>query len=303
MRAPRLIVLGLMLLLGCSTSQHQSQPLFGVSAALQTGEETAARMTRRYSETPSHCADLEEMAFKCSGVIFRGTEASPAFHAWNPAPNAYLRNGVSFSYLRADSKFKRLAYNYNHGFVLYPQNDQPADTVTIEVRCVFPLDAASELRATDACGSNPNFPQVSAPCQPQGVLTGEQWLQHFINKAQSRGTSQCGFKVHEAMGMAAAQGFYEAVRAMGLAGNLSFPVQNELILTPWAQDIGDRLPIEAFFYTPEGDGGLAGAREDQEDFYKGTGILLPVIRMTLPATADANATFQFFSGEQWTPEK
>jgi hypothetical protein len=290
--------LGFTLLFGCSSPPQQSMMRIN-SLTSQSGEEAAAGMRLRYSDTRPYCRDVEEMAFKCTGVIFRGTVASPAFHAWNPAPTAYQRNGVSFSFLRRDSKFTRLPYDYNHGFIFYPENDRPAGKDTVEVRCVFPLDGWTNERGNDACGPDPANPVVSRPCQVQGVNTAQQWFAHFTGPAGSVFRRQCGFKVHEALGMAAAVAFDEAIKAMGLLGTQSFNSVNELVYTPWAQDVGERLPIQAFFYT--GTGGLSGAQEDQKDFYEQTGILLPVIRMTLPANASVDANFEYIGNDQWAP--
>lgn len=291
------LTLGLLLLFACSTPQQQ---LMGIDALTsRTGEEVAVGVRERYQDTRPNCTDVEEAAFKCTGVIIRGTEASPLFHAWNPAPGSYERNGVSFAFLRKDAKFKRLPYDYSHGFILYPENDQPADKNVIEVRCVFPLDGWTSYRVNNACGENPGYPE-SRPCQEQGVDTAQKWLSHYTGPAGSVLSRQCGFKVHDNLGMAAAEAFDEAIKAMGLLGAQSFNSVNELILTPWEQNIGERLPIQAFFYIPTGAGGLTGAQEDQEDFYGQTQIWLPIIRLTLPATASVDANFEYIEDDQWT---
>jgi len=56
------------------------------------------------------------------------------------------------------------------------------------------------------------------------------------------------------------------------------------------------LPIEAFFYVNEG---LANARHDQRDFYNSTGgMVIPIIKIVLPSTASAEATFSFSQADQ-----
>jgi hypothetical protein len=56
------------------------------------------------------------------------------------------------------------------------------------------------------------------------------------------------------------------------------------------------LPIEAFFYVNEG---LENARHDQRDFYNSTGgMVIPIIKIVLPSTASAEATFSFSQADQ-----
>ncbi|MCW1243991.1 hypothetical protein OC610_06200 [Pseudomonas sp. SAICEU22] len=298
MRISGLVVLGFLLLFGCSAPQQQM--MRGVaSSTSQTGEATVRDLWSKYAVPASWCSSLEDPAFNCSGVLLRGTTASREFHAWNPAPSAYDRNGVSFSFLRQDAKFKGLAYGYNHGFIFHARYWAPPGKDPVVVRCIFPLDAWTQDRTGDACGSRPNHLE-NRPCQEQGVNTAEQWLAHFRGAAGSVLGRQCGFKVHEALGTSGAEGFDAAVKAIALLGAQSFNTWSEVIVAPWEQDIGERLPLQAFFYlaTP---GGLAGAKDDQKDFYEQTEIWVPVIRITLPATVSAQANFQYFEGDQWTP--
>ncbi|MGO2204704.1 MAG: hypothetical protein ACTH63_23835, partial [Pseudomonas helleri] len=55
-------------------------------------------------------------------------------------------------------------------------------------------------------------------------------------------------------------------------------------------------PLQAFFYLDSS--GKAGAQYDQQDFLKETGILVPIILITLPATEADQATFQFIPEDQ-----
>jgi hypothetical protein len=52
----------------------------------------------------------------------------------------------------------------------------------------------------------------------------------------------------------------------------------------------------AFFYI---SGGVANAKIDQRKYFDRTGgQVIPVIRLTLPANAQADATFEYFTGDQ-----
>lgn len=56
------------------------------------------------------------------------------------------------------------------------------------------------------------------------------------------------------------------------------------------------LPLQAFFYF--GDAGRSGAQYDQRDFFNETGILVPIILISLPATEVDQATFRFIPEDQ-----
>ncbi|MCW1243990.1 halovibrin HvnA [Pseudomonas sp. SAICEU22] len=294
------MVLGFVLLLGCTTPELISRNLPLLSS--RSGEQVAQDLTARYADTRSHCDDVEEVAHRCTGVIFRGTSFSPQYHSWNPNPaSAEPKNGVSFSYLRADSNFRSLAYNYVNGFIFYPENNRPAGKDRMVVRCFFPVDAGSDVRKPDGCGPTTHAGSYdSRPCQVLGITTGQQWLAHFlaIPVAAPRGFFQCGFDVRAIRGKDAAKAFVQAIDAMRRAGEESFRIQNELIITPWPQNAGATLPIEAFFYTLEHAGGLTSAQADQRDLFNTDGIVRPIILMTLPTAATGRATFQFRQADQ-----
>ncbi|MNJ75991.1 hypothetical protein D3C77_731870 [compost metagenome] len=65
----------------------------------------------------------------------------------------------------------------------------------------------------------------------------------------------------------------------------------------WPQNIGRQLPMEAFFYIGGSASGRAGAQADQRDFFSQTGILVPIIAVTLPSGATP-ARFQFITADQ-----
>ncbi|MNG22065.1 hypothetical protein D3C76_1738070 [compost metagenome] len=69
-----------------------------------------------------------------------------------------------------------------------------------------------------------------------------------------------------------------------------------MLLRAWSKGQGSVLPIQAFFYADAL--GLANARKDKQRFLIRTKIDLPLIKITLPAQAQGNASFQYLAGDQ-----
>lgn len=258
------------------------------------GADTAADMTKRYADAAAGCGpDMKRPAFECSGILLRGTAPSKNYHAWNPSPGSVARGGVSVSFLRVDAEFNQLAYNYLNGFTFYDAVSNPAGKEWVSVLCSFAVDAATGVRDQKGCGKNTVKPVLSQACQLQNIFTAEQWLVNF----KATGTqNQCGFDLQ---GDNPAQAFNETLRATNLISAQSFKMDNELIVATWPQDIPERLPIQSFFYLK---GGLPGAQYDQVDFYKSTGLFVPVINIALPATRAADAVFTYNNADQVVPE-
>ncbi|WP_139253296.1 hypothetical protein [Burkholderia ubonensis] len=266
------------------------------SQFIVAGQETATQITQRYRDTRSDCGTPSRPAFLCTGVILRGTDPSADYHSWNPSPYSVTSGGVSFSYLRIDAKYPKAAYNYTSGFIFGPYLDSAAK-VHPEVLCSFPIDGHTFDRPTDkGCGAHQSYPD-SGLCRAQNITTAAQWRDHFVKVTgyPQRLQHQCAFDVRDALNEQATAAFNTSIAARNLVSNESFATQNELRIATWAQNIPAQLPIEAFFYV---EGGLIGAQYDQRDFFRATGVNLPIIRMTLPATAANDATFEFRAQDQ-----
>jgi hypothetical protein len=260
------------------------------------GKQTAASLQSRYITTVTDCGSASTPAFLCSGIVFRGTSPSNTYHSWNPSPESQQSGGVSFSYLRKDSKYSALAYNYSNGFIFYQIFGTPSDKIDIEILCSFPIDAATLSRKDAGCGAHNEYPDDSGPCQQQGIYTAEQWYTHYTQPGISNPrTYQCGFDVSDDLGAGSADAFYQSILAMSLIPTESIKTQNELRLATWAQDIPTTLPIQAFFYISNG---LANAQYDQQDFYNQSGIFIPIIALHLPASLSDDATFIYNPGDQ-----
>lgn len=257
-----------------------------------TGPEIAAYLTEAYHNKESMCRNNPSApAFLCSGVILRATQYSTQFHFWNPNPAS---TGVSFSYLRADAKFSKLAYGYNNGFILYPYFFKPVGKIEPEILCFFPVDGATNQREGQGCGQSPGI-VASRPCQSQGINTAEQYITHYHQQPGKYG-HLCGFDVRDKLNQAATTAFNEAIKAQGRGGDFAFGTQNEFRMAKWGQNLGTTLPIEAVFYID--DTGKAHAQYDQRDFRDQTGIWIPAIKITLPRTSSADVRFEFIAGDQ-----
>ena len=256
------------------------------------GADTAAAMTNYYNDVRPYCQSTSAPAFMCSGVLLRGTAPGPGYHSWNPSPLSVTNGGVSFSYLRADANFSKLAYNYNNGFTLTPYNYAPEGTIEPEVLCAFPIDAATNGRQEKGCGDSQFTAEAENYCQVLGITTAELWKSAYFS-ANKNNSRQCGFDVRDHLNLKGAQAFYESVRAVPMIRPLPALTQNELRLTTWAQN--GPLPIQSFFYTTDG---LADAQADQADWFNTNGTYVPVIALTLPATGGSAATFEYREGDQ-----
>ncbi|URM28124.1 hypothetical protein LLY42_00215 [Pseudomonas frederiksbergensis] len=82
---------------------------------------------------------------------------------------------------------------------------------------------------------------------------------------------------------------------MTLHSAVAFHSRNELMLATWPQDIPTALPIQAFYYVGNG---LKSAQYDQQDFYEQTGLMRPIIRISLPASPAHRAVFLFDPRDQ-----
>ncbi|MBX8538574.1 hypothetical protein K5D51_02635 [Pseudomonas cichorii] len=234
--------------------QDNSPNVFGFNLQdqLYVGYEIASRLNQRYQDTAPQCRD-DKAAYFCNGVLIRGADATPQFHAWNPSPNSVSRNGVSFSYLRADVGTLKLAGN--HGFIIKESFAPAIHPVTL--RCSYPVNASTSI-IPDSCRES---------CLQQGIVTVEGWRARYASTA----SSSCAFTPSPAQ-------FQLNINVRNTLGSAK-DYWNELIIAAWPQDIPEKLPLEGFFYSePQSK---PHAQFIQADYFKTTGNFLPVIRATL----------------------
>ncbi|MBC3778301.1 halovibrin HvnC [Pseudomonas sp. SWRI99] len=274
--------------------------------AAMTGPQVVSLLTTYYNRKFTNCNNsANQPAFLCSGIIFRVTKKNPGetHHVWNPSPTSVKNGGVSFSFLRTDSKFGRLAWGHGNGYMVYPILDTPApNKVDLDILCSFPIDGWTWNRTTP-CGHYVSYPDTSKRCQSAGVASVEQWKTRWDTFPNAHHLRQCGFDVSEATGKPAAAPFYESVRARGMLSQnpTHFVEQNEIVASTWPQNQQDIFPLMAFFFVAGGsNAGLAEAQGNQKDFYDSTTARLwvPVIRLFPPSTVADQARFEYVEADQ-----
>ncbi|QSB19715.1 hypothetical protein JN403_01050 [Pseudomonas sp. 15A4] len=262
------------------------------------GQQVVRHLTTRYADVRSNCGTDSQPAFLCSGVTIRGTASNPTYHVWNNSPASLAKGGVSLSYLRADSKFEKLAYGYTNGYI-FNAYFYAGNQIHPEVLCFFPIDAGTVNRAGKGCGAYPGF-AGSGPCHLQGVDTAANFWTHYNAHSDSRHSYQCGFDVTDGRNTLAGPAFAAGVGAMKLMGAESFGTQNEFIMAAWADGLGKTLPLEAFFYL-NGTDGLSVAQRNQRDLKATDGRLIPIINVKLSRSTTDPATFYYLPADQTEP--
>lgn len=263
------------------------------------GAEVATNLQERYDDSQVDCGGATRPAVLCSGILFRGTNFSPAYHSWNPNPNSPKRN-VSFSWLRHDAQFRSVNTAwYTHGFVVIPLFY--ADRVgrldpyyKLQIACAFPIDAHTDARNDDGCGEYINFPETSRPCAVLGIDTAEAYVDYYREEPRFAYLCSIALSIGEAHTSANFTMFIDTIQGLG---DKAFDIWNELLVREWPQDIHTTIPLEAFFYQA-GTTGLDGARSDQIDFKAQSGKWVPIIRFDMPQTIGARATFHYVPSEQ-----
>ena len=264
----------------------------------EQGQQLAQKLRLRYSDTSQNCDSDAHPSLHCSGILLRGTSLNTGttYNAWDPSPTAIRVGGISFSYLRSDFKLYRLAYKYVKGFIFYPALSAPPNKTTIETLCFFPVDGSSDYRSNRGCGIYNDNSAISRPCAEQSIDTAEEWFKHYNDYPD--GKNRCSFDISDNSPTPSAPVFYEGLKA----GQLVFKdhytevAPNDVKMVTWETNIPQQLPIEAFFYTD--NTGIESVQSDQKIFFNLTGIALPIIKITLPATLDQEANFEYFESDQ-----
>jgi hypothetical protein len=122
-----LTALALAVLFGCATQLPSPPPDIQSSSSYErSGEETARKLTTAYHNTAANCGTPTTPAFLCSGVTLRITKTSNNYDPWDHSDFSRKTDAVSFSYLRADTKFVRTPWYGVNGLIFYPYLNAPA---------------------------------------------------------------------------------------------------------------------------------------------------------------------------------
>ncbi|NII07023.1 hypothetical protein [Luteibacter anthropi] len=268
-----------------------------VAMPASVGSQALADIQGWYNDVAVNCnASVNQPAVLCSGVMLRATEPTPSFLPWDPSSNSITSGGISFSYIRNDVNFTKLAYGHKNGFILYPKNKAPGSDLSIEVLCSFPMDASTSDRKDQGCGQHPLYavPARTEACDKQGLNTLAAWQAFYAQIGNDDHRGQCGWGVRKGENGTAAR-FILSLQAHEVMTGYHRNTQNELRLATWPTGSGASLPIRAFFYLT---GGLSDAQDDQRRYYQQFGVFVPVVRVNLPAVVGGKATFAYVTGEQ-----
>lgn len=311
-RIARIFLFGLCIAsAGCAVNPRRTPSEEVRAAHTAEGEATAAAMQARFDAVldsdplNASCDGPRTPVFLCSGILLRGTgKFSEAYHAWNPNPNSTKPGGVSFSFLRRDASYIKLAYGYNHGFTVWPVFQLPQGKFEMEVLCYFPMDGATDLRSDAGCGPHRDHPTESVPCQQKDppILTGAAWLADYNDApaGTSKRDQSCGFTMVSGTSNSAAL-FKEAMHVQHLYRGAFFESQDEAIIATWETGLEKTIPLESFIFLAGTDGHV-DSKGDQNDFYvTSKGIWRPIIRVTLPREPNGEAHFEYHESDQAIP--
>jgi hypothetical protein len=271
------------------------------------GATAAAHLQDRYDDTVVDCRKSADdpnplPAVLCSGVLLRATKRGAGFDIWNPNLTNPQPNGVSFSWLRKDHTFTKLAYTLSDGFIILPHffADDPSDGYTqLNVLCAFPMDGGTDSRRSpenDGCGPVPGIANTG-PCQAQGITTSAQWMARFGNGTYYQ--RLCGFTMKRGTSMAYAV-FAQMALIRTALGATALRVQNEIKVGAWPQN-DSHIPLEAFFFISGDVAGLSAAKLNQQDFQARFNRWAPVVRLTLPTVMHGPASFVYDVSDQAIP--
>ncbi|MHC8371847.1 halovibrin HvnC [Pseudomonas sp. MDT1-85] len=294
------------LVVGCTQVDTKPPSEVGAFNNVQAlnGPAIATQLNTLYSRKFLNCNNSNSQpAFLCSGVTLRVTVKDASYKVWDPSPTSIKSGGVSFSYLRADANFGRLAWGYGNGYILYPIFEAPTDKIDLEYLCSYPMDAWGWHRSTTAvCGPYKDYPVQSQLCQNASVTTAQQWLSVWNIAGGNPNLRQCGFDIRDDRNTYSGPAFYQSLLGKSLLGAAGFNGHNEVIIKTWASGRPNTFPIMAFFYIAGGSDPkpLADARYNQSDFYNSTNpkIVVPIIRLTPATSATGTATFSYVQADQ-----
>lgn len=265
-------------------------------------------LNANYNKIINNCGGTDKPSYECSGNIIRLTTRS-TYHVWDPSPTSIKTGGVSFTYLRKDIKVNIFFQSRTSGILYYPSMLKPSSKKKAEVKCSFPTDGFTSNGRADGCGATPGF-SGSGPCQDQGIYTADSWYTHFMSVIQNSNIPyqhQCSFTMSSGTPNTAAifDENLNAIRKVYRMDNdgLNHASYNELLVKTWPTDTSgkianaEQLPIQAFFYmVREKNSGLEDARYYQQDYFKQTGILVPVVQVN--AQDPANISFSYQDADQ-----
>lgn len=224
----------------------------------QIGQSVVLRLRSRYADTRRACPG-DTPGYNCNGVLIRGLSYWDAPEWWNVVDKDIRRDGVSFSYLRADvgtTFIERTA-----GLIM---REMDADTqVKLSMKCAFPHNAQTDPRP-DGCSYPPHLAHA---CHQMRVMNVESWLAHTAENS----TFTCYFAP-------TTQWFQLSIDVRQHPDFPSRHTINEVIIRPWPAGVPEQLPMEAVWFSGD-QAALDRARVMQDAYIRHTGRFLPIVRV------------------------
>lgn len=239
-----------------------------INALPSDGAAIAAALNARYTDTRASCPG-NTPAYYCNGVVIRGTQ-NGNFDPWNPSAGAIAVGGTSFSYMRVDANVTPIR---DSGLIFTSQEKAIATNKIVEYLCIYVHNASTSGNTRDkGCGMRPrsNIAADLSSCASINVRTLAQWSAHAATLPGA--AYQCSLSTQDA------SQFQVSIQARA---NINFPYKtawNEVMIATWPPDIGNRLPIEAFWWNTA-KASVAEAKAYQTKFKNKTGLWVPVIRV------------------------
>ncbi len=267
------------------------------SALAELGAATVAELTRRYHDDRDNCGAEWLAQYRCAGVLLRGTSTSSAYNTWEPNPaTVEAGRGMTFSYLGLSAPLPMTIGS--KGYIAYPGQLAPDYKFKLDFLCAFPVSGASSHRDAKGCGQH-KLQEGSRACFEERVFSAEQYRQKYLVAAADAPLQQrqCGFSLRHASGNSSAHAFRQMLKLTQEVPYSGANDQNELLAdNPPAGTTSAQWPIEAFYYNKAD--GLEGAQIDQRNYFDKSGIMLPIIRITLPVRGQSEALFEYLPSDQ-----
>ncbi|MEE1920485.1 hypothetical protein V0R50_08535 [Pseudomonas sp. 148P] len=286
----------LLLLLSSVPSSNAAGYNYSSSLA-ELGAATVAELTRRYSDERENCGAEWLALHHCAGVLLRGTSTSTAYNTWEPNPATVAAGrGMTFSYLIRTASLPMTIGS--KGYIAYPGQLAPGYKFQLNFLCAFPISGATGHRGAKGCGQHEHH-DASGPCFEEQVFSAAQYRNKYLSAPASGPLQQrqCGFSLLHTSSNHSAYAFRQMLQLTREVPYSGSNDQNELLADNPAADVkSEQWPIEAFYYNkPDG---LEGAQIDQRNYFDKSGIMLPIIRITLPVRGYSDAVFEYLPSDQ-----
>lgn len=272
--------------------------IFTLFSSLECDIDYAKRIEDRFYDKRTECFNrnnAKKPAYQCSGILIRGVKDGHS-PAWRMKPGNAQRTSFSVAFLREDTPFDSMPFNYNTGFIIYPHLSTPKKKNSYRVYCSLVVDGWTDGReGRHGCGkSQSDTTGTSRHCDAQGITSFNKWKTHYNSIMTGPNVSlepkQCAFDMTLST---AARDFSIMLKAKTFLRSKNDKysyINNELLFHIWTAERPKKLPIEAFFYLIDSQGALDQAKKHQAEYLQRTGEKRPIVGIRLPSAANPRIT-------------